>query len=139
MKYSKYIFCRILISSLLAIALPLASKADTQSGESAYHMYAKPFPNERQSMNYYRHDRDSFYFPPEVNLTEIQHDQIFSIKHKQETLIYEQSKIVRKAHLELHNFVASDKYDDENAKVITDRLGKALGNIKFLRDEASHR
>jgi Spy/CpxP family protein refolding chaperone len=38
----------------------------------------------------------------------------------------------------LHKLAASDQYDDEKAKAITDKLGKALANITFLRVQERH-
>jgi Spy/CpxP family protein refolding chaperone len=138
MKHSKFVFSGLLLSGILAISLPIAANAESQFEENADHDANHFSPNQWHSGHHFGHDKESFHFPPEVNLTESQRDQIFSIKHKQEALFYEQDKSVRKAKIDLHKLLASDQYDDDKAKAITEKLGKALGNIKFLRVQEMH-
>jgi len=138
MKYSKFTFRRLLLSSLLVISVPLAANAEPQPGASSEHNDTQPFSNEGHMRHHFKHGGNTFHFPPEINLTESQRDQIFSIKHKQEALFYDQSKIVRKAHIDLRQLVTSDQYDDDKAKAIAEKLGKAIGNIKFLQVQTKH-
>jgi Spy/CpxP family protein refolding chaperone len=138
MKHAKHILSKLLLSGILAISLPMAANAEPQLEENANHDANRLSPNQWHSGHHFGHDKESFHFPPEVNLTESQRDQIFSIKHKQEALFYEQEKIVRKAKIDLHKLLASDQYDDDKAKAITEKLGKALGNTKFLRVQERH-
>jgi Spy/CpxP family protein refolding chaperone len=71
-------------------------------------------------------------------LSEKQHDQIFAIKHAQEAFLYEQEKIIRNAHFDLHKLAASDQYDEEKAKAISEKMGKALSNMFLLRVQEMH-
>jgi len=134
MKLSESVVKKFLLASLLAFSIPLAASAEPQFDEGAGHNG----PPEKQSGHHFGHGGREFHFPPGLELSETQRDKIFSIKHAQEALFYEQGKIVRKAHVDLHKLAASDQYDDEKAKAITDKLGKALATITFLRVQERH-
>jgi Spy/CpxP family protein refolding chaperone len=138
MKYLQLIVGRLIMPSLLALSIPLTANAEPQSEERDGHNASQHFSNEKNSGHHFRHGGGNFHFPSAIDLTESQRDQIFAIKHKQEALLYEQSKIVRKAHIDLQKLIISDQYDDEKAKAITEKLGKAIGNIKFLRAQEWH-
>ena len=128
---SSVTFLRLLIlSSLLTLSMPFTSNADTQFDGGDAHDGP---PNK-----HFGHGDLALHFPPELQLSESQRDKIFSIKHTQEALFYEQGKIVRKSHLELHKLANSDQYDDEKAKAISDKLGKALATITFLKVREKH-
>ena len=138
MKHSKSIVSKLFLSCLLTLSIPLVASAEAQSEENPGHDFAHQFSTEGHMEHHFGNKGGEFHFPSGIDLTESQRDQIFSIKHKQEALFYEQGKIVRKAHIELHKLVTSDQYDDDKAKAMTEKLGKAIGNIKFLQVQEKH-
>ena len=138
MKITQSIISKLFLSCLLALSIPIASIAEPQSEENEGHEFSHHFSTEGHMGHHFGNRGGEFHFPSGIDLTESQRDQIFSIKHKQEALFYEQGKIVRKAHIDLHKLVISDQYDDDKAKIITEKLGKAVGNIKFLQVQEKH-
>jgi protein CpxP len=138
MKYSPSIVRKFIFPSLLAISIPLAANAEPQAGENWGHNGPSQFSGEEHHGHHFGHGKEMLHFPPGIDLTESQRDKIFSIKHTQEALFYEQGKIVRKAHIDLHKLATSDQYDDDKAKAITDSLGKALAKITFLKVQEKH-
>jgi protein CpxP len=142
MNYSESIIKHLLLPGLLALSIPLAASAEPQFDEGAGHNGPdeKHFGHQHfgHQFNHEEHEGRGFRFPHELELSDSQRDKIFSIKHTQEALFYEQGKIVRKAHLDLHKLANSDQYDDEKAKAISDKLGKALATITFLKVQERH-
>ena len=138
MKYSESIIRKFILTSLLAMSIPLVASAEPQFNEGTGRNGSASFQGAMYPGHHFGHQGEAFHLPPEVALTESQRDQIFAIKHKQAALLYEQSKIVRKAHIDLRKLATSDQYDDEKAKAITEKVGKALVNIIFLRVQEKH-
>jgi len=138
MKCSASAIKNLILPGLLAMFIPLASHADPQFGKDEEHNHCSPFPNEMHLEHHFGHGGGALYFLHGIDLSETQRDKIFSIKHAQEALLYEQSKIVRNEHIELHKLASSDQYEDEKAKAITENLGKALARITFLRVQERH-
>jgi Spy/CpxP family protein refolding chaperone len=134
MKFSDSVVRKFIMASLLAFSIPLAANAEPQLDEGAGHHGAP----EKSFGHHFGHAGEEFHFPSGLDLSETQRDKIFSIKHTQEALFYEQGKIIRKAHIDLHTLAASEQYDDEKAKAISDKLGKALATITFLRVQERH-
>jgi len=64
-----------------------------------------------------------------VELSEAQHDKIFSIMHKQEPLMREQAKAARKAQDALRALAASGAYEDAKAKTLADALARATAEM----------
>ena len=135
MKFPESILKKLLLPGLLAISLPLAASADPQFEEGAGH-YGPPGD---RSEHHFGREEGAFHFPPGMELSESQRDSFFSIKQAQEKLFYEQSKIIRQSRMDLRQLVTSDQYDDEKAKAITDKLGKALANIAFHKVQERHK
>ena len=135
MKYSESIIKKLLLPGLLAISIPLAASAEPQFEERAGH---DGTPGER-SEHHVGHGGEAFHFPPGMELSESQRDSFFSIKQAQEKLFYEQSKIIRQSRMDLRQLVTSDQYDDEKAKAITEKLGKALASITLHKVQERHK
>lgn len=77
-------------------------------------------------------------FPMGLNLSESQQDKIFSIKHAQAQILYDQDKIVRNAYVDLHKLATSEQYDDSKAKAISESLAKARATIAFIHAQEEH-
>ena len=138
MKRSESILRKIILAGMVFIAFPLAATACPQPGEDNGRDDSMPCKNEMRMVHHFGHDGEEFPFPPGLDLTESQRDKLFSIKHAQEQLLYEQEKIVRNSHIDLHKLATSDQYDDNKAKEITEKLGKALGTIALIHAQKHH-
>lgn len=135
MKYTESVVRKLLLPGLMAISIPLVAIAEPELEGGGEHFAMQ---QQMHSGKHFGQEGKGFHFPEGMELSETQRDKIFAIKHSQEALLYDQGKIVRKAHMDLHKLAKSDQYDDEKAKVITDKLGKALANVIFLRTQEKH-
>jgi periplasmic protein CpxP/Spy len=73
-----------------------------------------------------------------VTLTEDQQDKVFTILHAAEPALREQEKAVRKARDGLRDLGRSAQFDAGSAATLAQALGKAEGQLTFLRVRADH-
>ena len=67
-----------------------------------------------------------------ADLTEAQHDKIFTIMHTQAPQMREYSKLARKSHQELRALATSGKYDEAQAKALADAGARAMAGMALL-------
>jgi Spy/CpxP family protein refolding chaperone len=138
MNFSKADFKQIILITILAIAVPLAANAEPSMEDGPGQMGSQPFSG---NMHHSQHCNDSSrtsIFSMRLDLSESQQDKIFSIKHAQAQILYDQDNIVRNAYIDLHKLATSEQYDDSKAKVISESLAKARATIAFIHAQEEH-
>ena len=71
-----------------------------------------------------------------IDLSDAQHDKIFSIMHQQEPSLREQAKAARKAHDALHKLASSGQYEEAKARTLADSGARAMAEIALLHARA---
>ena len=138
MNFSKADFKKIILITILAIAVPLSANAESSIEDGPGHWGSKSFSSMMPHSQHCKNDREMSSLPMELELSESQQGKIFSIKLAQAQILYDQDKIVRNAYIDLHKLATSEQYDDGKAKVISESLAKARTTIAFIHAQEEH-
>jgi Spy/CpxP family protein refolding chaperone len=74
-----------------------------------------------------------------LDLTEAQRDQIFKIHHDQAPVMYEQTKLMRRAREELMQAGKADRFDEARARQAADALARAVSTMAVMRTQTMSR
>jgi protein CpxP len=85
------------------------------------------------------HEMRALRWLRQLDLTEAQRDQIFSIFHDQAPATREQMKLVRRAREALRRAALAPGFDRAQARSLADAEGKALSGMALMRAETMSR
>ncbi|MFO1435921.1 MAG: Spy/CpxP family protein refolding chaperone [Gammaproteobacteria bacterium] len=75
-------------------------------------------------------------FLHDIELTDVQQDRIFDILHAQAPIVREQWKALHKAHEQIRELTASDKFDLKQVQSAADIVARALAGHMVLHAES---
>lgn len=122
-----YILACIVFSALPLLALahddmPSGNPSSCNEQRSHHPMRNNAFAPDPMGMS---------LFPPKLDLTDEQQEEIFELKHAQEPTVFEQERIARKTMQELELLIKSDHFDPAKAKSLAEVHGKALAELAY--------
>lgn len=128
----------IALTAMLIIAAPLTANAKPSGEDKPGHWGSQSSSGMMRHSQHCNNEREMSLLPKELNLSESQHDKVFSIKQAQAQTLYDQDKIVRNAYVDLHELAISEQYDEGKAKAISETLAKARATIAFIHAQEEH-
>lgn len=146
MTANRSLMTRLLLTSAIALAIPLAAQARSPGGGCGDHeMRMGPGMQDRQGMRceHCDHDRrggwdreDGEQLPPmlrRLELSDAQRDQIRELMRSQSETMRAGAEAHRKTHDELRQLPMSDNYSEAKLKALAEASGKAAAEMAELR------